>query len=48
MKQLGCYEAINLDGGSSTVMYVDGKIYTGSNIKTSVAINNALVVRKKV
>lgn len=48
MKELGCYEAINLDGGSSTVMYVNGKIYTGSNIKTSVAINNALVVRKKV
>ncbi len=47
MKEFGCYEAINLDGGSSTVMYVDGKIYTGSNIKTSVAINNALVVRKK-
>ena len=47
MKELGCYEAINLDGGSSTVMYVDGKIHTGSNIKTSVAINNALVVRKK-
>lgn len=48
MKEFGCYEAINLDGGSSTVMYVDGKIYTGSNIKSSVAINNALVVRKKV
>ncbi len=47
MKNLGCYEAINLDGGSSTVMYVDGKIYTGSNLKTSASINNALVIRRK-
>lgn len=48
MKDLGCYEAINLDGGSSTVMYVDGNIYTGSNIKNSTAISNALAVRVKV
>ena len=48
MKNLGCYEAINLDGGSSTVMYVDGNIYTGSNIKNSTAISNALAVRVKV
>ena len=25
MKSLGCYEAINLDGGGSTVMVIDGK-----------------------
>ena len=48
MKDLGCYEAINLDGGSSTVMYVNGNIYTGSNIKNSTAISNALAVRVKV
>lgn len=47
MKELGCYEAINLDGGSSTVMYVDGKILSGSNIKNSSAISNALTVRIK-
>ncbi|MBQ9246412.1 phosphodiester glycosidase family protein [bacterium] len=47
MKSLGCYEAINLDGGSSTVMYVGGKIYSGTNIKNAVSISNALVVRKK-
>ncbi len=45
MKDLGCYEAINLDGGSSTVMYVDGNVYTGSNIKNSTAISNVLAVR---
>ena len=47
MKDLGCYNAINLDGGSSTVMYVDGTVYTGSNIKNSTAISNALAVRLK-
>ncbi len=48
MKSFGCYEAINLDGGSSTVMYVNGTILTGSNIKNSVAVSNALVVRRRV
>lgn len=47
MKELGCYEAINLDGGSSTVMYVDGNVYTGSNVRNSTAISNALAVRVK-
>lgn len=45
MKKLGCYEAINLDGGSSTVMYVNGKTYNGSNLEGSVKISNALVVK---
>lgn len=47
LKELDCYEAINLDGGSSTVMYVDGTIISGSNIKNSSSINNALTVRVK-
>lgn len=47
MKDLGCYEAINLDGGSSTVMYVDGNILSGSNLKNSASISNALIVRIK-
>jgi len=47
MKELGCYEAINLDGGSSTVMYADGKIYSGTNIGGAVSISNALVVKRK-
>ncbi len=45
MKELGCYEAINLDGGSSTVMYVDGTILSGTNIKNSSSISNALAVK---
>ncbi len=48
MKDLGCYEAINLDGGSSTVMYINGTILSGSNIKNSAMISNALVVKRKV
>lgn len=44
MKDLGCYEAINLDGGSSTVMYVKGNVLTGSSVKTAY-VNNALVVQ---
>lgn len=47
MKHLGCYEAINLDGGSSTVMYVDGSILSGSGIKNSASISNALTVKIK-
>lgn len=45
MSDLGCYEAINLDGGSSTVMYAGGNVMSGSNIKTSAMISNALTVR---
>ncbi|MFA5511405.1 MAG: phosphodiester glycosidase family protein, partial [Candidatus Kapaibacterium sp.] len=25
MKQIGCYDAMNLDGGGSTIMVIDGK-----------------------
>ena len=46
MNDLDCYEAINLDGGSSTVMYADGKILSGSNIK-SASVSNAIVIREK-
>ena len=43
MKSLGCYEAINLDGGSSTVMYVQGHIINGTNLQ-GVQISNALSI----
>ena len=45
MKELGCYEAINLDGGSSTAMYADGIVFSGSNIKNPVRISNILAVK---
>jgi exopolysaccharide biosynthesis protein len=47
MKELGCYEAINLDGGSSTVMLADGKVHSGTSIGGAVSISNALVVKRK-
>ncbi len=45
MYELGCYEAINLDGGSSTVMYAAGNIYKGTDSKNPPFISNALVVK---
>ncbi len=47
MIDLGCYEAINLDGGSSTAMYAFGNVYSGTNIKSAVPVSNALIVRNK-
>lgn len=47
MADLGCYEAINLDGGSSTVMFIGGETHTGSSVKSSAAINNAVTVSRK-
>ena len=47
MKSLGCYEAINLDGGSSTAMYAGGNTYSGTDIKYAASVSNALVVRKR-
>lgn len=46
MKDLKCTNAMNLDGGSSTVMLVNGKTIGGSNIK-SAQISNALTVKIK-
>lgn len=47
MQEFGCYEAINLDGGSSTVMFVDGNIINGTNTSGAIKISNALVVKEK-
>lgn len=46
MKKLGCYEAINLDGGSSTAMFLQGKTYFGT--KNPARISNALIVSNKI
>ena len=43
MKNLGCYEAINLDGGSSTAMFLQDRVYLGT--KSPARISNALVVQ---
>lgn len=47
MKSVGCTAAMNLDGGGSTVMYVNGNIVNRPNVKGGIAISNALTISKK-
>lgn len=47
MKSIGCTNAINLDGGGSTVMYVNGQVVNNPAFKGGIAISNALVLSKK-
>ncbi len=47
MQSLGCKNAINLDGGSSTVMYVNGNIVNHPPITGGIALSNAVVISKK-
>jgi hypothetical protein len=47
MKSLGCINAINLDGGGSTVMYVNGQIVNHPQQTGGIALSNALVIAKK-
>ena len=47
MKELGCVDAINLDGGGSTVMYVNGVIVNKPQQIGGIALSNAMVISKK-
>lgn len=47
MQALGCVNAINLDGGGSTVMYVNGAIVNSPPQPGGIALSNAIVVSKK-
>ena len=47
MKSIGCEGAINLDGGGSTVMYVNGKIVNNPQQRVGIPLSNALVLSKK-
>ena len=44
MKKLGCVNAMNLDGGGSTVMYVKGAITNRPPVKGGIALSNALTI----
>ena len=44
MKSLGCTNAVNLDGGGSSDMYLNGKIISG-NFQAERPIGTALIVR---
>lgn len=47
MKSVGCTNAMNLDGGGSTVMYVNGRVVNSPQVKGGITISNALVLSKK-
>lgn len=44
MKSIGCQNAINLDGGGSSVLYVKGKIKNSPAQTGGIPISNALVI----
>lgn len=46
MKSIGCVGAINLDGGGSTVMYINGQIVNKPQVKGGIPLSNAVVLTK--
>ena len=46
MKQLGCVNAMNLDGGGSTVMYVNGQVVNKPAVQGGIPLSHTLVIRK--
>ena len=44
MQKLGCVNAMNLDGGGSTVMYVNGMIANKPPVSGGIALSNALTI----
>lgn len=47
MKSIGCTNAMNLDGGGSTVMYVNGRVVNKPQAKGGIPLSNAIVLSKK-
>lgn len=46
MKSIGCTNAMNLDGGGSTVMYVNGQIVNHPAQKGGIPLSNAILLSK--
>lgn len=46
MRSIGCYNAMNLDGGGSTVLYVNGKIANNPQVTGGIALSNALTLNR--
>ena len=44
MKSIGCTNAINLDGGGSTVMYVKGNVVNHPAQRGGIPLSNAIVL----
>ncbi len=47
MQKLGCVNAMNLDGGGSTVLYVKGSIANKPPVQGGIALSNALTISVK-
>lgn len=47
MKEFGCINAMNLDGGGSTVMYIQGQIVNKPAIKGGIPLSHTLTVNLK-
>ena len=47
MKSIGCYNAMNLDGGGSSVMYFNGMTVNNPSIRGGIPLSNALVIYEK-
>ena len=45
MKSTGCTNAINLDGGGSTVMYVNGTVVNNPQVRGGIALSNAIILK---
>ena len=46
MKELGCVNAMNLDGGGSTVMFVNGQVVNKPSMQGGIPLSHTLMVRK--
>lgn len=47
MKSFGCINAMNLDGGGSSVMYVQGKVVNSPAQRGGIPISNALTITER-
>lgn len=46
MQSIGCVGAINLDGGGSTVMYVNGRVVNKPHMTGGIPLSNAIILSK--
>ncbi len=46
MKSAGCIGAINLDGGGSTVMYVNGSVVNKPQMRGGIPLSNAIILAR--
>lgn len=47
MKEFGCINAMNLDGGGSTVMYINGQVVNKPAVQGGIPLSHTLTVRLK-